>query len=223
MPYKRFNSFRRNCSCDNDTKPHEYEHEREHTHNHNHNHNNNYGWDCGCSSLPNWTPPVPPTPLYMPAFAEFVQTATSLANTAVVPNAVTTPATANSCFFFGTPSIVNNINGLSIGSATNGGSIFQFANPGTFIIDYEMSLTTAGAIAIYRSAGLTPLGIDNNTIAGSTSPTTWIHGRAIESFSAGDIMIVSPVPITAPPATFTVAGYGIATQTVARITFLQVA
>jgi hypothetical protein len=44
-----------------------------------------------------------------------------------------------------------------------------------------MSLASAGSVAIYTGANSASLSIDTNTISGSTTATTWIHGRAIEN------------------------------------------
>jgi len=41
-----------------------------------------------------------------------------------------------------------------------------------------MSLKAAGSVGIYTGATPGTLALDTNTIAGSTTGTTWIHGRA---------------------------------------------
>ena len=62
--------------------------------------------------------------------------------------------------------------------------------------------------------------IDNNTISGSSTSTTWIHGRAIETVVSGvnNVIIVSSVVGTAAVVTA-----GTAPQYVTRITFLKIA
>jgi hypothetical protein len=62
---------------------------------------------------------------------------------------------------------------------TSLGTAFQLA-AGAYVIDYEMSLTSDGAIAVYIGPALGSMVVDNNTIAGAATGTTWIHGRAIE-------------------------------------------
>jgi hypothetical protein len=63
--------------------------------------------------------------------------------------------------------------------AGSGGTVFTLSN-GTYVIDYETSLSSAGSLAIYSGPTSGALAIDTNTISGSSTATTWIHGRAIE-------------------------------------------
>jgi hypothetical protein len=48
------------------------------------------------------------------------------------------------------------------------------------------------------SASLT---IDTNTISGSTTATTWLHGRAIQTVSTSLVIAISPVVGTADVTT----------------------
>jgi hypothetical protein len=92
---------------------------------------------------------------------------------------------------------------------------------GTYIIDYELSLGSAGSIALYLGAAVGSVAIDNNTIAGSTTATSWIHGRATEVIVTGtnDHIILSSVVGTAAVVTAgTAAGFFIV-----RMTFLKIA
>ena len=63
----------------------------------------------------------------------------------------------------------------------------------TYIIDYETSLGFTGPIVIYKGLNLGLLSIDNNTIAGSSTATTWIHGRAIQEVITSLVFIISSV------------------------------
>jgi hypothetical protein len=64
-----------------------------------------------------------------------------------------------------------------------------------------MSLASAGSVAIYTGANAASLSIDTNTIAGSTTATTWIHGRAIEYVSTSLVVAISSVVGTADVTT----------------------
>ena len=68
---------------------------------------------------------------------------------------------------------------------------------GIYIIDYETSLTAAGSLAIYTGPTSAALAIDTNTISGSTTATTWIHGRSIQSVLTTLVFAISPVVGTA--------------------------
>jgi len=62
------------------------------------------------------------------------------------------------------------------------------------MLDYEMSLTSAGSIGIYTStSSIGPFAQDTNTVAGSTNATTWIHGRAIVQVLTSLSVIISSV------------------------------
>jgi hypothetical protein len=86
-------------------------------------------------------------------------------------------------------------------------------------VDFENSATGASSEAIWQ--GATNAGAftaDNNTIAGASTGTTWIHGRAVVQSTEGDTwIIISPVVGTlAIPEAGTAS-----TFFVARITFLR--
>ena len=82
-----------------------------------------------------------------------------------------------------------------------------------------MSLTSAGSVAIYKGPAAGSLAVDNDTIAGSTTATTWIHGRSVEEVSTTLVVAISSVVGTAAVTTAgTAAGFYMV-----RITFLKVA
>ena len=64
-----------------------------------------------------------------------------------------------------------------------------------------MSLSSAGSIGIYTGPTSASLTIDPNTISGSTTATTWLHGRAIEIVSTTLVIAISPVVGTADVTT----------------------
>lgn len=101
---------------------------------------------------------------------------------------------------------------------SDNGSEFTLS-PGVYIIDYEMSLASAGSVAIYTGAAPnTPLAIDNNTIAGSTTATTWIHGRAIEEVTTSLTFSISSVVGTADVTTAgTAAGFFMIRLTIVKV------
>ena len=70
----------------------------------------------------------------------------------------------------------------SAGPTGVGGTVFTLSS-GTYVLDYEMSLTSAGSVAVYIGTDAGHLAVDTNTIVGSSTATTWIHGRAIEIVS----------------------------------------
>ena len=64
-----------------------------------------------------------------------------------------------------------------------------------------MSLSSAGSVAIYIGPTSASLTIDTNTISGSTTATTWLHGRAIQTVSTSLVIAISPVVGTADVTT----------------------
>jgi hypothetical protein len=86
------------------------------------------------------------------------------------------------------------------------------------MVDFENSNTGDASLAIYQGSSNILLTIDNNTIAGSSTGTTWIHGRAIVwSRSSMDWIMISPVvgTLAIPPAGSAAGFY------IARITFIK--
>jgi hypothetical protein len=96
--------------------------------------------------------------------------------------------------------IYNSIPSLIVANPGAGGTVFTLGQ-GTYVIDYETSLASAGSLAIYTGATSATLAIDTNTISGSTTATTWIHGRAIEFVSTTLVVAVSSVVGTADVTT----------------------
>lgn len=150
-------------------------------------------------------------------FAEFVQTTQG-------SNASIAPGQAVSYLVDNPTGIVNTI-GITTATATGPGgpqgTAFNLP-PGTYVVDFENSSDAAWSLAIYQShtSTFTLIDVLDDTIAGSSTATTWIHGRAYVNIN-GDIgntwICISPVTGTqAIPTAGTAAG-----EFVARITFLR--
>jgi hypothetical protein len=129
------------------------------------------------------------------------------------PNDSVTPGTA----FTIDTEVFNNVPSAIIPSFGAGGSVFTL-NAGTYVIDYEMSLGAAGSVGIYSGATAGSLSLDVTTVAGSTTATTWIHGRAIEDVVTSTIIAISSVVGTASVVT---AGTAAGTYMI-RLTILKI-
>lgn len=121
------------------------------------------------------------------------------------------------------PNLVFNTLGI-ITSTVTGGQGTAFLLPiGVYKVDFGSSGTSGSgaAFAIYTSVtpGALPAGMDQNTIVGSSTSTTWIQGAAIVQALAPTYLMISPVvatvaiPIAGPATGFYEA----------RITFLRLA
>jgi len=123
-------------------------------------------------------------------YAEFIRTIQ-------VPNNSVPPGTA----FTIDTQVVNNITSSIVAAAGAGGTVYTLG-VGTYVIDYEMSLVAASSVGLYTGPNAGSLTLDVNTVAGSTTGTTWIHGRAFEVVAGAPLVIaVSSVVGTAAIAT----------------------
>lgn len=145
-------------------------------------------------------------------YAEYVQH-TQAPNNSVPPGQAIMYLTDNPSGVYNTIGITTTTGPAAIGTA------FQLP-VGVYMIDYENSAAAASSFAIYQGASNTVLAINTNTISGSTTATSWIHGRAIITSTTGnDWIIVSSVTGTAAiPTAGTAAG-----EYIARLTFLKIA
>jgi hypothetical protein len=91
---------------------------------------------------------------------------------------------------------------------------------GVYTVDWENSTTGAGSTVIYQGNDVLTLAVDTKTIAGATTGTTWIHGRAIITSSTNNqfIIVSSHTGTMAIPNAGNAAGFF-----TARITFLKIA
>lgn len=160
-----------------------------------------------CCTIP--VPPVPPPiPPSVAGIAQFTQTVTQ------TPNNSRPPGTA-----FVMTDVIDNQIPLSIAQSVGaGGSVYTF-QPGTYIIDYEMSIEAASSIGLYIGATVAAAVLNPvpDTYAGSTTGTTWIHGRTAKTFTTPTVVFVSPIVGTAAVVTAgTAAGFYICRFTVER-------
>jgi len=140
-------------------------------------------------------------------YAEFNYTTQS-------PNDSIPPGTA----FTVSTQVYNSITSAIVASAGAGGTVWTLS-AGTYVIDFETSLASAGSIAIYSGPNSGSLALDTNTVAGSSTATTWIHGRAVEVVGTTLVVGISSVVGTAAVVT---AGTD-ASSYMIRVTFLKVA
>ena len=140
--------------------------------------------------------------------AEFIRTIQS-------PNDSVPPGTA----FTIDSTVFNSLSANVVPSAGAGGTVFTLT-PGVYVIDYEASLAAASSIGLYVGATAGSLALDTNTIAGSTTGTTWIHGRTLRNVTlAAPVLALSSVVGTAAIVTAgTAAGFY-----VVRMSFVQLA
>jgi len=122
-------------------------------------------------------------------YAQFIHTIQS-------PNQSIPPGTA----FTIDTQIFNSVTGSITAGAGADGTVFTLG-PGAYVIDYETSLGSAGSLAIYKGPSSGSLVIDDNTVSGSSTATTWIHGRAIEVVNTSLVFAISSVVGTAAVVT----------------------
>jgi hypothetical protein len=139
-------------------------------------------------------------------YAEYIRTVQS-------PNNSVSPGTA---FTIDSP-VYNSVPSSIVASPGAGGTVFTLSQ-GAYIIDYQTSLSSAGSLAIYTGPTSGSLAIDNNTISGSSTGTTWIHGRAIEFVSTSLVIAISSVVGTAAVATS-----GTSSLFIIRLTIIKIA
>ena len=139
-------------------------------------------------------------------FAEYVRMIQS-------PNNSVPPGTA----FTIDTEVINTMPLNVTAGAGAGGTVFSFT-PGVYVLDYEMSLEAAGSIAIYTGPNSGSLSIDTFSIAGSTTGTTWIHGRSVVNAINTTVAGISPVIGTAAVVTAgSAAGFYMVRLTILKI------
>jgi hypothetical protein len=112
--------------------------------------------------------------------------------------------------------VFNTVPAFIVAAAGAGGTVFTLG-AGAYVIDYEMSLASAGSVAIYSGPTAALLAIDTNTVSGSTTATTWIHGRAFQTVLTALVIAISPVVGTADVTTA-----GNDTSFMIRLTILKI-
>jgi len=146
--------------------------------------------------------------------AEFLQTIQS-PNNSVPPYTLLAPT----AFSFDTQ-VFNTAGVVSSTIAGPGQGTAFTLTTGIYIVDYEMSLGSAGSVGIYTGATPTTLALDPNTIAGSSTATTWIHGRALVNASLTPVFAISSVTGTAAVVD---AGNASPNSFMIRLTILKIA
>ena len=111
--------------------------------------------------------------------AQFIYTTQS-------PNDSVPPGTA----FTISTVVFNSVGSGVVASAAQGGTVFTLA-AGLYQIQYEASLGSAGSIVLYTGATSGSLAVDTDTIAGSSTATTWIHGTALIDVSTTLVVALS--------------------------------
>lgn len=107
-------------------------------------------------------------------------------------------------FFTIDTTLVNTIFNLSAVTTTGvgtKGTRFTIGSPGTYVVDFGISLTSTTPIGIYT--GVNPIGaltLNNNTVVGSATATTWIHGRSIIVVPTTLTLAIGPAIADAPGA-----------------------
>ena len=145
--------------------------------------------------------------------AEFIRIIQS-PNNSVPPYTITAP----SAFTIDTQ-VFNTVPASIVASTTGAGTYFTLNTAGVYVLDYEMSLGAAGSVAIYKGPSSGSLAIDTNTIAGSSTATTWIHGRAFVEVGAIPVVaaISSVVGTAAVVTAGTAAGFYMIRLTILKI------
>jgi len=118
-------------------------------------------------------------------YAEYIHTTQT-------PNDSVPPGTA----FTIDTEVYNSVPSFIVPSAGAGGTVFTLS-AGAYVIDYELSLASAGSVALYTGLTSSSLSVDPNTISGSSTATTWIHGRAIEYVATSLVVALSSLIGTA--------------------------
>ena len=148
-------------------------------------------------------------------YAQFIYTTQAPNNGCDAPS---TPSSAATCVFTVNSSIYNSIPSTIVASAGLGGTVWTLG-AGTYEIHYEMSFGSAGSVAIFTGSAVGALTADTNTLAGSTTATTWIHGTAL--LNVGSTIIIGVgnyVGNSAIVTAGTAAGFY-----VIRVTFIKIA
>ena len=142
-------------------------------------------------------------------FAEYVQ---KTAQAAIAPGTAIEYLTDNPAGVFDTIGITTSTGPGAVGTA------FQLP-VGFYMVDFENSADAGWSLAIYQGSSSTVLTVDNNTIVGASTATTWIHGRAIVNATlANPWIMISPVSGTQSiPTAGTAAG-----EFIARLTILKI-
>jgi len=122
--------------------------------------------------------------------------------------------------------VLNTVPSSIVASAGAGGTAWTLST-GLYVMDYEMSLGDAASIVVMNAPNVGSLGVatfDTNTIAGSSTATTWIHGRAMINVASGSrVVAVTPHTGTQAVVAAGTATDGTGVYYTIRVTFLKLA
>jgi hypothetical protein len=96
--------------------------------------------------------------------------------------------------------VFNNMPASVVASAGAGGTVFTLS-AGTYVFDFETSLGAAGSVGLYTGPTAGSLALDTTTVAGSSTATTWLHGRALVVVTTTLVAALSSVVGTAAVVT----------------------
>jgi hypothetical protein len=113
--------------------------------------------------------------------------------------------------------LVNTI-GITTAVGPTQGTAFMLP-VGTFIIDWENSNAAAASTAVYQGSTNLLMSILGNSTAGSTTVTSWIHGRHTVISTVGNQWVM----ISPAVGTLVIPAAGNSSLFVARVGFLQTA
>lgn len=142
------------------------------------------------------------------SYAEYLQTTQS-------PND-SIPAGSAIEYLTDNPTGIFNTIGITTETAL-GGTVFTLP-VGAYTIDYEHSASPTSSWALFTGLTTGTLVADTNTISGSATSTTWIHGRSIQVFAVptkfmvGSVVGTSAIPLSGNSAVY-----------IARLTILKIA
>jgi len=88
--------------------------------------------------------------------------------------------------------VYNNVPVDIVYSAGAGGSVFTLS-AGVYVVDYEMSLSSAGSVGLYVGATAGSLALDSSSVCGSSTATTWVNCKSVQNVPTTLVVAVSSV------------------------------
>jgi len=111
--------------------------------------------------------------------------------------------------------VINTVPIDIVPSAGAGGTVFTLT-AGLYVIDYEMSLGSASSVGLMTGPTSGSLVLDANTVAGSSTATTWIHGRSV--INVATVLVIA---VTSVVGTAAVVLAGTSTEYMIRIIIMK--
>jgi len=109
-------------------------------------------------------------------------------------NTTVAPVTTSQTFFTFANTVVSDPSSIiAVITPVSGiGRIYEL-HAGTYVLDYEIALLGNAAIGVAKGMIATSLSLDYDTIAGSGTSRTWIHGRAYVDASVTPFVAIASV------------------------------